>query len=52
MNDYKKKVQLFEDGDHHDHIDTLTARDFAWKDQVEVLQNATQIESRRSAIEL
>ena len=38
--------------EHKEHIETLTARDYAWKEQVEVLQNATQRESKRSAAEL
>ena len=46
----KPKEKLSEK--HKEHIDTLTARDFAWKEQVEILQNATQRESKRSALEL
>lgn len=37
---------------NNEHIEALTARDYAWRDQVTILQNATQRESKRSATEL
>jgi hypothetical protein len=49
-NAYKKKNANVEE--KHEKIEQLSNRDYAWKDQVEVLQNATQRESRRAATEL
>lgn len=50
----KERTQLKTHGaeEHQEHVSWLTSRDYAWKEQVQLLQNATQRESKRSAIEL
>lgn len=48
----KKQLKKKQREEHEDAIEHLSSRDYAWKEQVEVLQNATQREAKRAATEL
>jgi len=48
----KKQLKKRKSEEHEDAIEHLSTRDFAWKEQVQVLQNATQREAKRAATEL